>query len=417
MPAANNLPKVFNSKLSDNFLRLNRNSMNYTGIKTLNIRIIESLVFIVIWIAIFSVPFFNYRLNYEVNWGKVIGEWIQIFSFFVIFVINTFILVPKFLFQKKYWSYFIFALLAILTVIGAHIFLGILINHPNEPTGMPPMDLGPGMPPMELGAGMPAPLGYRPAAPLEHKSIFMTLADELIISVLVVGAGTAIKMVAQWLNEESRRKDVEKEQLKTELAFLRHQVSPHFFMNTLNNIHALIDINAEDAKNTIIELSTMMRYLLYDTVHGHTTLKKEINFIESYISLMQLRFSKKVAVTLDIPTNIPDVQIPPMLFISFLENAFKHGVSYQAESFVSFKLELKDQRLNCTIKNSIHGIKEQFDKSNSGIGLTNIKKSLKLLFGNDYVLNIQDNENEFEVQLIIHVYETSPDKPLPVPVI
>src|SRR5665648_748151 len=111
-------------------------------------------------------------------------------------------------------------------------------------------------------------MGYRPVIPQEEKSIFMIFTDELIISLLVIGAGTAFKMVAQWLNEESRRKDLEKEQLKTELAFLRHQVSPHFFMNTLNNIHALIDINAEDAKNTIIELSTMMRYLLYDTAQG-----------------------------------------------------------------------------------------------------------------------------------------------------
>ena len=378
--------------------------MKYIGSKTINIRIIELIVFVVIWTAIFSVPFFNQRLNNVVNWVKVSEEWIKMFSYLIIFVINTIVLVPKFLFKKKYSVYIGLTLFTIFIMIGLSISLGLLLT-PTQPMAMPPMDLGPGMPPMELGNGMPAPLGYRPIIQPEQKSSFMILTDELIISLLVVGAGTSFKMVSQWLNEENRRKDAEKEQLKTELAFLRHQVSPHFFMNTLNNIHALIDINTEDAKNTIIELSTMMRYLLYDTAQGQTTLKKEINFIESYIALMQLRFPKKVTVKLEVPKNIHDIQIPPMLFLSFLENAFKHGVSYQAESFVFLKLEQTDNRLSCTIKNSKHNNKENLDKSYSGIGLTNIKQSLKLLFGNDYLLNIHESAKEFDVQLTIPIYE------------
>ena len=377
--------------------------MKYVGSKTLNIKFIELIVFIVGWMAIFSIPFFNHRLNNSVDWKNVGDEWIKIFSYFIIFIVNAFVLVPKFLFQKKYSAYIGLTVFVVILMIGVSISLGLIFTT-SQPMEMPPMDLGPGMPPMELGNGMPAPLGYRPVIPPEQKSIFMILADELIISMLVVGAGTSFKMVSQWLHEENRRKDLEKEQLKTELAFLRHQVSPHFFMNTLNNIHALIDINKEDAKNTIIELSTMMRYLLYDTAQGQTTLKKEINFIESYIALMQLRFPKKVTVRLEVPVTIQDIQIPPMLFLSFLENAFKHGVSYKAESFVSFKLDQIDNRLYCNIKNSKHN-KENLDKSYSGIGLINIKKSLKLLFGNDYFLNIFEDEKVFEVQLTIPVYE------------
>jgi len=287
---------------------------------------------------------------------------------------------------------------------GIGIFLGTYLTPP-QPLAMPPMDLGPGMPPMELGSGMQPPMGFRPIPPPEQKSIYMIFIDNMIISILVVAAGTAFKMVTQWLNEESRRKDLEKEQLKTELALLRHQVSPHFFMNTLNNIHALIDINAEDAKNTIIQLSTMMRYLLYDTAHGQTTLKKEIEFIESYITLMKLRFPKDVVINLEVPTLTNDIQIPPMLFISFLENAFKHGVSYQSQSYVSFKFELFDGRLKCDIKNSKHKNNDLKDTSISGIGLTNIKKSLDLLYGKDYTLNILDDEKDFEIQLNIPVHE------------
>ena len=372
--------------------------------KILNIRIIEILVFVVIWMFVFSIPFFNQRTANTINWGNVSGEWIRMCSFLVLFLLNTLILVPRFLFQKKYRSYIISTLFAVVAVIGITITL-IMLLAPDQPLSMPPMELGPGMPPMELGPGMPPPMGYKPAAQPEQKSIVMMIFDNFIIAILVIGVSTTFKMMSQWLNEESKRKDLEKEQLKTELAMLRHQVSPHFFMNTLNNIHALIDINAEDAKNTIIQLSVMMRYLLYDTAQGKTTLKKEISFIESYIALMKLRFPENVKINLTVPENIRDIEIPPMLFISFLENAFKHGVSYQAKSFVLFKIEQNDNKLNCVIRNSKFKTKDNDEKNYSGIGLTNIKKSLELLFRNDYTLSINESENEYEVQLTIPVYD------------
>ena len=199
------------------------------------------------------------------------------------------------------------------------------------------------------------------------------------------------------------KKDMEKDQLRNELAFLRHQVSPHFFMNTLNNIHSLIDIDSEDAKDAVIRLSTMMRYLLYETSHGRTSLKKEIGFIESYISLMQLRFSENVKVTLEIPKKIPEIEIPPMLFISLLENAFKHGVSYQNESFVLFSLEVSGSKLNCTIKNSKHIQNNNAGNKYSGIGLSNIKKSLELLYGKNYELEINDTGPEYHVYLSVPI--------------
>jgi len=372
--------------------------------KILNIRSIELFVFVVIWVAVFSFPFFIHRTDNTVDWSKVGDEWIRMFSFLVIFLLNTLILVPRLLFRKKYRSYIFSTLFTIIAVVGVTISIRLFVA-PEQPLSMPPMDLGPGMPPMELGPGMPPPMGYKPVAQPHQKSVFMMFLGNFIIGILVVGVSTAVKMISQWLNEESKREELEKEQLKTELALLRHQVSPHFFMNTLNNIHALIDINAEDAKNTIIQLSVMMRYLLYDTAHGQTTLKKEIAFIESYITLMKLRFPEHVTVTLEVPEDIKDIVIPPMLFISFLENAFKHGVSYQAESFVLLKMEQDDSKLNCIIRNSKVKSKESAEKSYSGIGLTNIKKSLELLFRNDYILNISETDKEYEVQLTIPVYE------------
>ena len=372
--------------------------------KTVNLRNLELFIYLVIWMAIFSVPYFQFRQFNIVNWSKVEVEWIRMSSFLVIFILNAFVFVPKLLFQKKYVSYVIYSTLTVILVIGISATIQSLLNY-TQPVSMPPMNLGPGMPPMELGNKMPPPVGYHtPSTPVQ-KSLLMIILDNTILSILIIIAGTTIKMMSKWLTEEGRRKDVEKEQLKTELALLRHQVSPHFFMNTLNNIHALVDINTETAKDAIIRLSTLMRYLLYETTQGHTSLKKELEFIESYISLMQLRYSNKVKITFDVPKIIPEIQIPPMLFISLLENSFKHGVSYQSESFVSFKLEIDNSKLHFTIKNSKHKKTEPQDKAYSGIGLSNIRKSLSLLYQHNFTFNIDELNDNFEVQLIIPIYE------------
>ena len=172
-------------------------------------------------------------------------------------------------------------------------------------------------------------------------------------------------------------------------------------MNTLNNIHALIDINADQAKDAIVRLSTLMRYLLYDSSQGTIALKKEIEFINSFVSLMQLRYSDQVDIQVKMPEHIPDIHIPPMLFVSFLENAFKHGISYQSKSYIHFELKILPNNLLCSIKNSKHNIRASQDDEYMGIGLQNIKKSLQLLFNDSYTLNIADNQNSFDVDLTI----------------
>ena len=371
--------------------------------KKINIQLVEYLAFTLIWAGVFGTPFFIHRHFGDIQWDRMIDDWINISFFFIVFILNSYWLVPRYLFKRKYLIYISSIVLMIAILIGGNLMIDNF-RRPHEPVSMPPMELGPGMPPMELGSKMAPPMGFRPSPPPhEEKPFIMVLIEDLIISLLVIGASTAFKMMSQWINEEDKRKDIEKEQLKTELALLRHQVSPHFFMNTLNNIHALVDIDTTTAKDAIIRLSTLMRYLLYDTAQGHTSLPKEVEFIRSYISLMQLRFSKKVKISIELPAQIPDIQIPPMMYISFLENAFKHGVSYQVESYVIFKLEIIDKRLNCQIKNSKHKITQEIDKEYSGIGLSNIKKSLEILFKDDYILELKDEPSYFEVNLSIPI--------------
>ena len=169
-------------------------------------------------------------------------------------------------------------------------------------------------------------------------------------------------------------------------------------MNTLNNIHALVDMDAGKAKRTIVELSKLMRYVLYEASNRTILLSREIQFLDNYIALMKLRYTGRVRIECCMPDEVPEVQIPPLLFISFVENAFKHGVSYQEESFIRVFMSVEDGRLAFRCSNSNHG---RSVEQHHGIGLENIRKRLRLLFGQDYTLSINGRDDSFNVLLII----------------
>jgi hypothetical protein len=354
---------------------------------SLNSRKIEILIYVLIWALVFSVPYFSERGSGHLNWNNIAGHWVALSGYLIVFLVNVFILVPHLLLKKRYLNYFLLTTVLILLVIAVNIII-------------PPAFM------QNAGQGMDVPPdGFRPPDPNSpnSKPFFMVFFDTLIMCILTVGTGTTIKLMAKWLSEERLRKDAEKEQLKTNLALLRHQVSPHFFMNTLNNIHSLIEIDMEKAQDAVVRLSTLMRYLLYDSAQNTIELRKEIEFIHSFISLMQLRHSDEVEVTVVIPEQVPDTKIPPMLFISLLENAFKHGVSYPQKSYIYFELSISSTFLTCIIKNSKHKVPANYHGEYSGIGLDNIKESLKLLYEDNFQLNIQDKESEFEVDLKIPI--------------
>ena len=201
------------------------------------------------------------------------------------------------------------------------------------------------------------------------------------------------------LRDDEMLKDLERQRLESELQYLKYQLNPHFFMNTLNNIYALVDLNTEQAKKTIIELSKLMRYVLYEANKNQISLEHEIQFLENYIALMKLRYIDNLNIRTEFPVVVPCVQIPPLLFISLLENAFKHGVSYQEPSFIEVRIELADEGVifNCKNSKHTHAHKDAYH----GIGIDNIKKRLHLLYGNNYTFTTNESENCFEVLLII----------------
>ena len=220
-----------------------------------------------------------------------------------------------------------------------------------------------------------------------------------LVSIIITGFSVGLRTIEKHSATEKRQKELEKEKLHSELAFLKNQISPHFFFNTLNNIYSLIEVNTSDAQEAVMKLSRMMRYLLYESEHGKTPLSHEINFMNHYIDLMRLRLSPKVDLTVGLPENETKLDIPPLLFIPFIENAFKHGISYRKRSFIYIALKIENEKLRFTCRNSQGS--GNLDKNHPGIGLDNVKKRLSLLFPQKYKLYIRQSETEFDVFLEI----------------
>ena len=214
-------------------------------------------------------------------------------------------------------------------------------------------------------------------------------------------ANTAIKMMYQSLRDEQAMEELKRQNLQAEMDYLKYQINPHFFMNTLNNIHSLIDIDAAYAQDAVIELSKMMRYVLYESGHEAITLEKDIQFMENYIKLMRIRYTEDVDIRFDYPNDLlHDVTIPPLLLIVFVENAFKHGISYSRPSFIHIRVRYIDGKVYYSIINSRHTAEPS--GKDAGIGLENVRRRLQLIFANRHTLAIDTRRpNMYRVKLII----------------
>jgi LytS/YehU family sensor histidine kinase len=214
--------------------------------------------------------------------------------------------------------------------------------------------------------------------------------------------GVAARMTNRWMSQSAANKEIVLEKLNTELAFLKNQISPHFLFNTLNNIYSLTETNPEKAREVTHGLSKLLRYLLYESEkHKMVMLGREVAFLNTYIELMKIRLPENVEVNFDHGSELDNTELPPLLFIPFVENAFKHGISLQEDCTVKISLQRVGENIEFSVINLIPAHKES-DGVSGGLGLINIKRRLELLFGNDgYELNIHENELAYDVQLKI----------------
>jgi hypothetical protein len=364
--------------------------------------ILENLIYLIIWLVVFAAPFFRTgSMQGAVNWELITGMWKMALPFFILFLINTYILVPCFLIRKKSWRYVLFVSILFILFSFEPRLMSNRRNRP--PDGRPFMEQ-----PRHFPHGddrFPPPWENRRMFDPDDPHLFKPMPgrfgfafDRLLIAVLMLGFTIAIKFLFKSIRDDRRLRELEKHTLEIELNYLKAQINPHFFMNTLNNIHALIDMDAGKAKDTVIELSKIMRYVLYGANQTKVPLIREIQFIENYIALMRIRYTKEVDIRLQFPPDIPDTGIPPMLLMTVIENAFKHGVSYRHNSFIHIALSIEGRRLNCVVANSIPPASTS---CKPGIGLENMKKRLSLLYGNNYTFDILRENESYRVTLII----------------
>ena len=336
---------------------------------------ITFLSHLLVWFVLFSMP---YALSYgqEQDINRVIAHfWIPLIFYAVVFYLNYFILIDRFLFVKKT------SLFIIINVVVIIVFL--LLKEYIESTlfqdfvGKAPKDNDGNGPPFKM---------------FIYVQMLSYLAP-LLFSI-------AIKTTKRWVKTEAERKEAANFKLQSELQHLHYQLQPHFFFNSLNNIYSLVDISPEQAKTSIHSLSKLMRYMLYETNMELVPLSKEIDFMEKYIELMKLRVSDKTEVSYDFPPEETGVQIAPLLFISLIENAFKHGVSSTKEGTIEIHMATNNKTVLFSIEND-NIPKKKDDKSGSGIGLKNIEKRLTLLYPNKYNFETTVTDNRFSVTLKI----------------
>jgi two-component system, LytTR family, sensor kinase len=305
-----------------------------------------------------------------------------------IFYLNYFLLVPGYFFKNRKYRYYlsVVVLLVIFYFVSdqsnKYVFTHFGDREKSENNAPPPdNDRMHHAPPMRT----------------------MHLFNYGFTSAFLVFFSLGLRVLERHSTIEKVQKELEKEKLDSELAFLKNQISPHFFFNTLNNIYSLISINAEDSKNAVLKLSRMMRYLLYESERGDTKLSNEIEFMNNYIDLMRLRMSDKVSLNVSFPEKYIDYSIPPLLFIPFIENAFKHGISFREKSFIEVSLSSDQEGISFICNNSSQNGGNNTENETPGIGLGNVKKRLELLFPERHNLEIKKTETAFEVRLNIEM--------------
>lgn len=337
----------------------------------------ENLLYLMVWMVIILVPVLNSEMLAEVQISleNILIAWLKIAPYLLIFIIHNSLIAPRLLLRKHRYVWYL--VVNLLTITAVFSLVAIYEKY--------------------------APYDTEPYI-LNGKASFTDLAIywNILLGFFMTGLNMGIKLLYRSLRDEQQMEELKRQNLQAEMDYLRYQINPHFFMNTLNNIHALIDIDTEYAKNAVIELSKMMRYVLYESGSETISLKKDIQFIENYIELMRIRYDSSIDICLDYPATIPNkVAIPPLLLIVFVENAFKHGVSYNHASFIHIQIGYRDDAVTAVISNSRH---EKSRPGTTGIGLENVKKRLALIYQDNYTLSIDDSDPAvYTVKLIIPI--------------
>ncbi|WP_127126070.1 sensor histidine kinase [Pseudoflavitalea rhizosphaerae] len=228
----------------------------------------------------------------------------------------------------------------------------------------------------------------------------MLLMDTLTSAVIILLISGFIKLANSLLISEKQKKVLETERLNAELSFLKLQINPHFLFNTLNSIYSQAHLKSEQTEYSILKFSQIMRYVLYDTSTEKITLRKDLEYISNYIDLQKLRLSKNVTVRYNVTGHTDNLLIAPLLLITYIENAFKHGVSYTIPSEIRINIDVIGNSLLLTVSNAITSSRQT---GYEGVGLINAKRRLDVLYPGRYLLDVVDNKSLYIVNLKIEL--------------
>ena len=340
--------------------------------------LLSVLIHIIGWGILFGLPLLiSSRDGNPMTWNRYLGYIFVPTAFMIVFYVNYFLLIDKLLFRRK-WLLFLGVNLLLIAAVSTllHFWQEFYFIHLDQ-------------------------FARPPRRPRPDRIMFI-LRDATMM--LLTGAlSVAIKTTSGWYRSQQEKAEIAKARTEAELSNLKNQINPHFLFNTLNNIYSLISIDRDRAQWAIHSLSRLLRYVLYENNENTVPLEQEISFIRSYIELMELRLSKNVTVEVSLPEECGNVKIAPLLFITLIENAFKHGVSTESPSFVRIRISLReDNIIVCTIENSYFP-KSDNDRSGSGIGLQNLQRRLNLLYPQAHSLRQQQMGDTFLTQLIVNL--------------
>jgi two-component sensor histidine kinase len=227
-----------------------------------------------------------------------------------------------------------------------------------------------------------------------------TIISTFVINGFFIFLSTVYKFTVDWFFNEQEKSDLEKQSLTAELAFLKSQINPHFLFNSLNNIYSLAYQKSDATPDAILKLSEIMRYMLYESNDNRVSLEKEITYLKSYIELQKLRFRGNVHVILEVEGQIDHQHILPLILISFVENAFKHGLATDAKNPIHINISVFEDKLLFTIKNR----KNKLNKDQTGgIGMVNVKRRLDLSYPENYKLTIENKEDDYYSELYLNL--------------
>lgn len=345
------------------------------------------------WVCFFTLPYLVFfpRLREFSMTNHMLASIVCINVFLVFFYyLNTLVLIPRFLVKERWFWY------AISIVASLIFFLYVpkqIATWIAEPEVFNPNNREFIRNPNYVGK--PRFFGMmtrqnRPVADPYNTVLFL----------LVFTVGTCISVIQRWLQTEQTRKETENEKLNTELSFLKSQVNPHFFFNTLNNIYSLAVVRSEKTAPAVMKLSSIMRYILTETQRDKVPLSNEVDFIHNFIDLQQVRLTDKVQVNFSAEGNIDGLQVAPLLFIPFVENAFKYGVSTKAASTISIEIKTEGDKILFSAVNYIVLSENNF-MENTGIGINNVKRRLELMYPGKHTLSTTQKDNYYTVQLEI----------------